>query len=273
VTGKAKDLGDSERLTAHEIFESAVEHAREEVTRPWPALSFSGVAGGLTMGLTGLSTGLVTWLLGDSPSTHLVAAAVYPIGFLAVIIGRAQLFTENTLYPVVLCLTEKKYFAKTLKLWAVVYAGNWVGSLLFGLLAVKTTALNPGVLHTLVALGAEAVDHSFGTVFWTAVVAGWLLALVAWLVTGSHWTTGQALMTWTMTFVLGLGRFAHCVANSGEILSSVLAGAVSGAHYSSWLLAATLGNIAGGVVMVSLLNYGQVRVGTVGPDSKLRRAG
>src|SRR3954464_9208302 len=107
---KAKDLGDSERLTAHEIFESAVEHAREELRRPWTALAFSGIAGGLTMGLTGLSTGLVTALLGQTAITQLISAVVYPLGFLAVIIGRAQLFTENTLYPVVLVLTEKKYF-------------------------------------------------------------------------------------------------------------------------------------------------------------------
>src|SRR5215813_13057551 len=139
---RGRDLGGSERLTADEIFESAVRHARDELERPWTALWFSGIAGGLTMGLTGLSTGLVTWLLGKTPTTHLIASTVYPIGFLAVIIGRSQLFTENTLYPVVLALTEKKYFAKTLKLWGVVYTGNWAGSLLFGILAVKTSALN-----------------------------------------------------------------------------------------------------------------------------------
>ena len=81
-------------------------------------------------------------------------------------------------------------------------------------------------------------------------------------------------MTWAMTFVLGLGGFAHCVASSGEILSAVLGRDVSAGGYCSWLVAATLGNIAGGVVMVSLLNYGQVRLGTpsAGSDSEFRRA-
>jgi formate-nitrite transporter family protein len=275
MKSKSKDLGYSERLTANEIFESAVQHARDELDRPWPALSFSGIAGGLTMGLTGLSTGLVISLVGHGPVAQLLAAAVYPIGFLAVIIGRAQLFTENTLYPVVLVLTEAKYFLSILRLWAVVYAGNWIGSLVFAALAVKTTALPPTVRDTLVDLGAIAIDHSFGSVFWSGVVAGWLLALVAWLITGSHWTTGQALMTWTMTFVLGLGKFAHCVANSGEILSAALAGNISFADYGSWLGAATLGNIAGGVIMVSLLNYGQVRLGQSPEESNtdLRKAG
>ena len=70
-----------------------------------------------------------------------------------------------------------------------------------------------------------------------------------------------------MTFILGLGEFAHCVANSGEILSALLAGNIEFADYGSWLVAATLGNIAGGVVMVSLLNYGQVKLGE-SDDSK-----
>jgi formate/nitrite transporter FocA (FNT family) len=271
---KTKDLGDSERLTAHEIFESAVQHAKEEIGRPWTALAFSGIAGGLTMGLTGLSTGLVSSLLGPGSVTTLIAAIVYPIGFLAVVIGRAQLFTENTLYPVVLVLTEKKYFSDTLKLWAVVYFGNWVGSAMFAVLAVKTDALQLGTRETLIQLGAKAVDHPFAAVFWSGVVAGWLLALVAWLVTGSHWTTGQAVMTWTMTFVLGLGHFAHCVANSGEILSAVFAGNIAPSDYFNWLAAATIGNICGGVFMVSLLNYGQVKLGGgEQADTRLSKAG
>lgn len=275
MADKTKDLGDSERLTAHEIFESAVQHAREELRRPWTALAFSGVAGGLTMGLTGLSTGLVTSILGPGTVTEIIAAMVYPIGFLAVVIGRAQLFTENTLFPVVLVLTEKKYLLDTGKLWAVVFGGNWLGSLLFAVLAVKTSALAGSARDTLVELGVNAIAHPFSAVFWSAVVAGWLLALVAWLVTGSHWTTGQALVTWAMAFVLGLGNFAHCVANSGEILSSLLAGRITPADYSVWLAAATLGNIAGGVVMVSLLNYGQVKIGEPVTDQNpdLRRAG
>jgi formate-nitrite transporter family protein len=275
MADKSKNLGDAERLTAREIFESAAQHAREELKRPWKALAFSGIAGGLTMGLTGLSTGLVIGLLGPATVSQLVAATVYPIGFLAVVIGRAQLFTENTLYPVVLVLTARKYLVDTLKLWAVVYAGNWVGSVLFAALAVKTSALQSGVRDTLIELGTQAVDHPFSTVFWSGVVGGWLLALVAWLVTGSYWTTGQAIMTWTMTFVLGLGKFAHCVANSGEILSALLNGSIPPADYISWLAAATFGNIAGGVVMVSLLNYGQVKLGQEeeGSGSDLRRAG
>jgi formate/nitrite transporter FocA (FNT family) len=249
------------RLTAQEIFEGTLDNAREELSRSSTGLFFSGVAGGLTMGLTGLSVSIVTALLGTGPTPQVLAAVVYPIGFVSVIIGRAQLFTENTLYPVVLVLTDKQHILQTLRLWSLVYAGNLVGSLGFAALAVWTTALRPAVRDALISLGVNSVSHPARTVFWSAVVAGWLLALVAWLVTASHWTTGQALVTWTLTFVLGLGHFAHCVASSGEIMSAVVSGAVGLSTYGSWLVAATLGNIVGGVVMVSLLNYGQVETG------------
>jgi formate-nitrite transporter family protein len=272
MTRNAKLGKETTRLSAQQIFESVLDNAREELSRPSAALFFSGTAGGLTMGLTGLSVAMVSTLLGGGKVTEVAAALVYPIGFVAVIIGRAQLFTENTLYPVALVLTDRRHLSNTLRLWTVVYAGNWVGSLAFAALVVKTPALQPSYRDELRVLGLGAVNHPFMTVFWSAVVAGWLLALVAWLVTASHWTTGQAVMTWILTFILGLGEFAHCVANSGEILFGVLGRNIPLGVYGNWLLAATLGNIAGGVVMVSLINYGQVRV-RGGRETALRKTG
>jgi len=265
---------ESTRLTAQQIFESVLDNARDELSRPSSALFFSGVAGGLTMGLTGLSVSMVMVFFGGGGLSEIAAALVYPIGFIAVVIGRAQLFTENTLYPVALVLTNRHFFPKTLRLWSVVFLGNWVGSIMFAALIVKTSALQPPFQNQLKLLGEHAIERPFVTVFWSAVVAGWLLALVAWLVSASHWTTGQAVMTWSLTFVLGLGKFAHCVANSGEILSGVLGGNITSSSYGAWLVAATLGNITGGVVMVSLINYGQVKPGgtEIQPDRPYSRA-
>src|SRR5262245_37962220 len=168
MAGKSKDQKEtSSRFTAHEIFEAALQHSREELRRPSTALGFSGVAGGLTLGLTGLSVGIVLSLLGNGPVAQVIAAAVYPIGFVAVIIGRAQLFTENTLYPVVLVIDERKHVQQTLRLWTVVFIRNLLGSLCLALLMTKTTAFRPEVQQTLITLGQEAVHHPFNTVFWS----------------------------------------------------------------------------------------------------------
>jgi formate/nitrite transporter FocA (FNT family) len=192
----------------------------------------------------------------------LASFLLYPIGFIVVIIGRAQLFTENTLYPVVLVLDEPRRLRPNLfnmlRLWAVVFIANVLGAFCFALLAIRTGALTSEISSELVKLGTQAVAHPAAHIFWSGVIGGWLIALVAWMVTASQWTIGQVVMIWLLAFVVGIGKLAHCIATSGEILSAVVAGSTSGISYAHWLLLATLGNIAGGVVIVSLLNYGQV---------------
>jgi formate/nitrite transporter FocA (FNT family) len=249
---------ETRRLTAVEIFQAASENARDELRRSNQKLAFSGVAGGLTMGLTGLAVASMRAILGHE-GQHIAPYLLYPIGFIAVIIGRAQLFTENTLYPVVLVLDERRHVVKTLRLWGVVFAANVFGALLFALLAAKSPALRPDILSQLIQLGQEAALGSASYFFWSGIIGGWMIALVAWTVTASHWTIGQLTMVYLLTFVVGIGHFAHCIAGSAEILSAVVTGSIPLADYFRWLIPATLGNICGGVLMVSLLNYGQVK--------------
>ena len=210
------------------------------------------------MGLTGIGVASARSLLGDSPWAEFIALLFYPLGFIAVVIGRAQLFTENTLYPVALILTERRYLLKTFRLWALVYTCNIMGAIIFAVLAVKTGALHPDVARELVSLGRAAVAGEPIHVFWSGVIGGWIIALMAWIVSGSSWTIGQIVVIWALTVVVGMGQFAHCIASSGEILSAVLSGFVSLPIYVTWLSSATLGNIVGGVIFVTLLNFGQV---------------
>lgn len=81
---------------------------------------------------------------------------------------------------------------------------------------------------------------------------------MAWIVTASHWTIGQVVIVWSLTLVVGLGRFAHCIASSGEILTAVMRNQVGLGHYAYWLYFATMGNIVGGVVFVTVLNSGKL---------------
>jgi formate-nitrite transporter family protein len=251
---------DLDRPTAVDIYQQVSRNARRELQRPAKALAISGIVGGLTMGLTGLSVSVVQALLGLAPSAQFIALLFYPMGFAAVILGRGQLFTENTLYPVALILAERRHFLSTLRLWSIVFLSNVAGALLFAVLAARTRALRPPILHSLVQLGVAAAVPGPRTIFWSAVVGGWLIAMVAWLVSGSHSITGSVAVIWVLAFVVGLGHFAHCIATSGEILAAVLSHAVSLTSYLRWLALATLGNILGGVVLVTLLEYGQVKL-------------
>lgn len=250
-----------DRPTADEIYEQVSRNARHELDRPAIALAVSGLAGGITMGLTALSVSIVVGALGPSTTSRFIAQLFYPMGFIAVIVGRAQLFTENTLYPVALMLAERRHLWTTLRLWAIVLPSNLLGAFLFAVLAARTGALRSEYVSAMVVFGKEAVNVSGGDIFWSAVIGGWIIALVAWLVSGSHSITGSVMLIWLLTFMVGLGRFAHCVASSGEILAAVLQHQVAASQYFAWLLPAVLGNITGGVLIVTLLEYGQVKGG------------
>ena len=250
-----------DRPTADEIYEQVSRNARHELERSALGLAISGLAGGITMGLTALSTSIVVAELGPGVVAGFVAHLFYPIGFIAVILGRAQLFTENTLYPVALMLAERRHAWKTLRLWAIVLCTNVIGAFLFALLAVRTGALRPEFVSAMSQMGVEAANMGYRHIFWSAVIGGWIIALVAWLVSGSHSITGSVMLIWLLAFVVGLGGFAHCIATSGEILAAILNHQLATSRYFAWLLAATLGNIAGGVMLVTLLEYGQVKGG------------
>jgi formate/nitrite transporter FocA (FNT family) len=248
------------RRTAREIFRGVEKNARDELRRSTQALAFSGLAGGMSMGLTGIAVAAAMVALNGVPGRGFIAYMLYPVGFIAVIIGRAQLFTENTLYPVALVLSEKRHMGETARLWTVVFVGNVLGAIAFAGLAVGSDALNPDIHAALVELGKQAVQGTASHIFWSGVIGGWIIALVAWLVTASHWTIGQIAVIWLLTFVVGVGHFAHCIASTGEIMSAVIAGAVPLSRYLAWLALATSGNITGGIMIVTVLNFGQVKL-------------
>lgn len=255
-----------ERPSAQDIYEQVANNARQELGRSSVALAISGLAGGIFMGLSGLGNAIAIALLtapGAEPanSTLFIAKMFYPLGFIVVILGRSQLFTENTLYPVALVLSEKKHFWKTIRLWSIVLPANVLGALVFAAIAGLTGALNPNMVHALARLGLEALHHPTATIFWSGVMGGWIIATVAWLVSGSHSITGSVMIIWMLAFVVGLGNFAHCIAASGEILTTVLIGQAPLGAFLHWLWLAVAGNICGGVGMVTLLEYGQVVYG------------
>ncbi|HET7572881.1 MAG TPA: formate/nitrite transporter family protein [Gaiellaceae bacterium] len=257
----AESESHSARPQAEEILDRVISDAEEELDRSSAGLAISGFAAGLTMGLSALGVAVLAHLLPHEHWAPLVAYLLYPLGFVAVIIGRAQLFTENTLYPVVLLLDRREGYLGTLRLWVVVFCANVAGVVVFAVLMTEVHTIARPTQEVLVELGLGAATNTWGHVFWTGVIGGWLIALVAWLVEGAEMSIGQIAVIWLLTYLVGVGGFAHCIASSGEILAAAFDGALSGWRFLSWLSAATLGNVAGGVLIVALLNYGQVMAG------------
>lgn len=262
--GIQKDL---ERPSAADIYQQVATSARQELSRSTAALALSGFGAGAFMGLSALGTAIAIAILGSSPGARIISRMFYPLGFIVVIIGRSQLFTENTLYPVALVLTERKQFWNTMRLWAVVLPTNVLGALAFSLIASHTSAFDPSFVSAMSTLGAKAISHPATAIFWSGVIGGWMIALAAWLVSASHSVTGSVMVIWMLTFIVGLGDFAHCIASSCEILITVLTGHAPWILFFEWFAPAVLGNILGGICLVTILEYGQVMYGS---DSALK---
>jgi formate/nitrite transporter FocA (FNT family) len=246
------------RPTAKEIYVQVAGNARDELKRSVLSLGISGLVGGIFTGFSGLGVAIATAQLGPSGAAAFIAQMFYPIGFIIVILGRAQLFTENTLYPVALLFAERRHFVHTARLWAIVLAANVAGAFGFSLLVSRTPAIRPAFLMELAHMGLESVQQAPSATFWSAVIAGAMIAMVAWLVSASHSVTGSVMLIWALTFVIGLGHFAHCIVGSSEVMTSVLMHQVAWSGYFHWLALAATGNVSGGVLIVTLLEYGQV---------------
>lgn len=240
-------------LVIHEIIREQGEH---ELKRRGGALFWSALAAGLSMGLSFAAVSWVSAGLPDAPWRHLVATLGYTSGFVAVVLGRQQLFTENTLTAVLPVLTERsgKAFAALLRLWAFVLAGNIVGTWLFAALLSLPGVFDATVTGAYAAHAAETMKHPFWPTFIKAIFAGWIIALMVWVLPSSR--SARFWVIIFMTWLIGAGRLSHIIAGSTEAAYAVLMGHRNLGEYFGLFFAPTLlGNVLGGVSLVALLNH------------------
>lgn len=248
------------RLSAKEIHENVRHAAEEELLRPAAALSFSSLAAGLEMTFSFLAAAYATSLV--SPRfEEAAAAAAYPIGFIFVVLARNQLFTENTLEPVIPLLSrwDRKTLWRVIRLWAIVLVGNLIGTLVVALVMAHTNMIN-GTLHDhLLRFAMKTVPGGFWFTFYRAIFAGWLIALLAWLVASTRATGAQIVLIWLTTAPISAFGFRHSIAGSSEAFFLATSGAVTWWQaIGSFIIPAVLGNIVGGIILVAILNHGQV---------------
>jgi formate-nitrite transporter family protein len=248
------------RLSAEEIHENVLVQAEDEMNRPASDLFWSAVTAGLTIGWSFVGGAYVSTLVGTE-YRKAAQAALYPLGFILVIIGRSQLFTENTLDPVIPVLDEPTgdKLLKMLRLWGLVLLGNMLGAVAFALLFAHTNVVPAEVSERMRDMGGKALEGSFAMQFYHAIFAGWLIALTAWLVSATSFTGAQIALIWLTTAPIAALDFRHSIAGSVEAFFAASSGITTWATaLGGFTVPAVLGNIVGGVVFVAMLNHGQV---------------
>jgi formate-nitrite transporter family protein len=255
-------------ISAHVVYEAIRTEGNDELKRSTSALFWSAFAAGLSMGFSMVAEALIQHALPDAPWRPLVSKFGYSVGFLIVILGRQQLFTENTLTPILPLLTERTppMLRNVLRLWGIVLLANCLGALIFALVAAYTNVFDGGLRDTFREIGLHSLGSDFPTVLLRGVFAGWLIALLVWLLPFAE--SARVVVIIIMTFIIGLGGFAHIIAGSVEVFYLGLTGAAPWTTVlGSFWLPALLGNIIGGVSLVAALNHAQVVAGRQGQDA------
>lgn len=261
VREAAPDSTPSAKKGYREILAAEIHEASIELHRPQSGLVMSALSAGMDVGFSLFAVAVMVSLLGDDVdglAGRLLVAAVYPIGYIIVVIGRSELFTEHTTLAVLPVLNRDARLGRLARLWATVYGGNLVGVTLFALLAAH---LGPelGVFHVgdLEHVARGIVDHPGWVIGLSAVLAGWLMGLLSWLVTAARETIAQIVIVFMITGLIGLCHLHHCIVGACEVFAAAIAGAdVSGAEILRFLGWATLGNAVGGVLFVAVIKYG-----------------
>ncbi|MGH7105426.1 MAG: formate/nitrite transporter family protein [Acetobacteraceae bacterium] len=248
----------------HTILEQHVAQAQEELERPAGGLLLSSLSAGLDLGFGPLLMAVLLTLSGGTwphPVTGAVLAAAYTVGFVFVVLGRSALFTEQTTSAVLPVLARRASLLQLARLWSLVLVGNIAGGTLFALF-LATLGLH---LHIVDAAAFGTIAHKLLDVPWwtmwgSAVVAGWLMGLLAWLMAASRDTIGQIVFVSMTTFLIGIAGFHHSIAGTIEVLLALFAKAgPTWADYGRFISAAAVGNAVGGVLFVAILKFGHVR--------------
>ncbi|MFL6417495.1 MAG: formate/nitrite transporter family protein [Bryobacteraceae bacterium] len=263
ITEKQKQEAEERTSVSAVVVHEAVRlDGDEELNRSPSALAWSGLAAGMSMGFSFVGEALLHSHLPDVPWRPLVTALGYPLGFLLVIVGRQQLFTENTLTAIIPLLARRNLetLMKVARIWVIVLIANLVGAHLFAWVIGNTPMFSREVQKSMMELATKAMSVGFGTAVLRGIFAGWLIAMVVWMLAAID--TGRIAVIVIVTYVVGLANLTHIVAGAIEVLFLAMVGAKAWHDVAlGYLVPTLLGNIVGGVSLTAAINHAQVVAG------------
>lgn len=259
-TAPEDDVDALKAADAKDLHQAVREEGEDELDRPVTSLFFSGLAAGMAISSSLIAEGALHAALPDTPWRDLVVSLGYPIGFLVVILGRMQLFTESTITAMLPLVTRPSAWAlrRTLRLWAVVLAANLLGT------AITGGAIAAGVLGSaelrdaMITISMGITELSPWATFVNAIPAGFMIAILAWSLPNAREQAFQVIVA--VTYVVAIAGFSHSIVGSDEAFLLLFAGKTDVVQtFAGLLLPAILGNLVGGAGVFALLAHAQVR--------------
>ncbi len=243
-------------LVIHEIVRAEGE---TELKRPFSGLALSGLAAGLSIGFSFIAQSYLQAGLPDASWRRLVASFGYSLGFLIVVLGRQQLFTETTLTALIPALTRRDLatLGETLRVWGIVLAANLAGTLVFAFIAAQNGVFADEAHRAMTSLATDLLAMPFWQCAARAGFAGWLIGLMVWLLPASG--SARPLIIILLTYVVSMCQLPHIVAGSVEAAFAVFTGHASAGDYAiKFLLPTLIGNVFGGTLLAAVFNHAPV---------------
>ena len=255
-----KSVSEATALSPRLIYEVIRREGEEELARSKRSLIWSGVAAGVMISLSVLGEAIFRTYLPDTEYCFLIENLGYSLGFLAVIMGRMQLFTENTITTVLPIMRARSWvsFYSMMRLWGIVLSANVVGAFAAAMLFMWTPAISPDIVPAILELSEHATGLGTYESFWRAIPAGVIVALIVWMLPQADETSFFLILVFT--WLIAAGDFAHIVAGSVEMAVMILVGELGfGTAVFGFFIPVLVGNIVGGTIIFTLVAWGQVR--------------
>ena len=247
TTALTAPVGAREEPEIEEAFDRLVQEGDDRLSRPLLPLLATGFLGGVDVGI-----GVLAYLVVKHETQNsLLGALAFTIGFVALLMARSELFTENFLVPVTAVVAGRGSIGQLGRLWGVTLAMNLAGGFV---VAGMIAAALPDVRPTAVEVGTHYAHLGVSwRSFFLAVLAGTVITLLTRMQHASDDMGVKLVPAVLMSFVLVAGQLFHSVLDSILMFAGLLSG---GADYNwaDWfgaLLWSSFGNLLGGLVLVT----------------------
>ncbi|OCW59670.1 transporter (formate/nitrite transporter family protein) [Hoeflea olei] len=256
---KEKSVDKASKLSPRLIHEVIRRDGEEELKRPFHSLFWSGLAAGILISFSITGKAMLRTYLPDTDWRPLVDNFGYSFGFLLVILGRMQLFTENTIMTVlpVVAKPSRKSAIKLARLWGLVLVANVIGCFIAAITIAHAGVLPDNLLPAFDALARHAMEIPAAEGFARAIPAGILIAALVWMLPQAE---GSSFWVITLfTWLIGVCGFTHIVAGSVEMAWMLVTGQTGIAHaLGSFFFPVLAGNVVGGTLIFTFLTWAQV---------------
>jgi len=243
-----------------EILKQQICEGQEVYKKSTVSILLSSFTAGLEIGFSYLLLATLFFFLQDKVSTDTafkLLSFVYPVGFIMVIVGQSILFTEQTSLLTLPVLNKKQPVGDLLKLWGFVIFGNLLGGWAMAALLVWIgPELQLFDTDVVAKIAMHVTDYSMWVILVSAILAGWLMGLLSWVISSSKDTISRIFIIFMITAVLSFAGLHHSIVGNVEVFAGLLVpSALTFGDYATFQGIALLGNAIGGTVFVALLKY------------------